>query len=144
MRAWRLVPEPEMRTVMRTGATSEGEEEVITVMVVVVVVVVVTMVSMGYGAGWQYLQYRYLTSDQKKRFACETWVLHAPRSRLSGGSVSRLPRESGRREAGDQISWRGSARGQKCRVSAPVSLYDDGVDASRSSHGILCERSRER
>lgn len=44
MRAWRLVPEPEMRTVMRTGATSEGEEEVITV---VVVVVVVTMVSMG-------------------------------------------------------------------------------------------------
>lgn len=80
-----------MRTVMRTGATSEGEEEVITV-VVVVVMVVVTMVSMGYGAGWQYLQYRYLTSDQKKRFACETWVLHAPRSRLSGGSVSRLPR----------------------------------------------------
>lgn len=46
MRAWRLVPEPEMRTVMRTGATSEGEEEVITV--VVVVVVVVTMVSMGW------------------------------------------------------------------------------------------------
>lgn len=33
-----------MRTVMRTGATSEGEEEVITV----VVMVVVTMVSMGY------------------------------------------------------------------------------------------------
>lgn len=26
------------------------------------------------------------------------------------------------REAGDQISWRDSARGQKCRVSAPVSL----------------------
>lgn len=36
-----------MRTVMRTGATSEGEEEVITV-VVVVVMVVVTMVSMGW------------------------------------------------------------------------------------------------
>lgn len=48
------------------------------------------------------------------------------------------------REAGDQISWRDPARGQKCRVSAPVSLYDDGVDASRSSHGILCERSRKR
>lgn len=65
MRAWRLVPEPEMRTVMRTGARSEGEEEVITV-VVVVVMVVVTMVSMGYGAGWQYLQYRYLSLQKKK------------------------------------------------------------------------------
>lgn len=129
-----------MRTVMRTGATSEGEEEEVITVVVVVVMVVVTMVSMG----WRIptVQVPHLTP--KKRFACETWVLHAPRSRLSGGSVSRLPRESGRREAGDQISWRDSARGQKCRVSAPVSLYDDGVDASRSSHGILCERSRER
>lgn len=54
-----------MRTVMRTGATSEGEEEVITVVVVVVVMVVVTMVSMGYGAGWQYLQYRYLSLQKK-------------------------------------------------------------------------------
>lgn len=36
-----------MRTVMRTGARSEGEEEEV-IIVVVVVVVVVTMVSMGW------------------------------------------------------------------------------------------------